>query len=193
MLTQNIKIIQYATAYYTALVDSYICALHLQSTSPQWTLVQKNLIPVCDFIKSHSLLQYASLIDIAVTDTPSAKLRYTLTYIFRNYQFNSQCMLRIKAAQKTSVKSITSLFLGGNWLEREAWDMFGIFFSSHPDLRRLLNDYGFPWHPLQKDFPLCGFIDLFYKSTKESLVYKSDALLAQNLRDFRVNSGWRER
>src|SRR5690606_4304252 len=97
-----------------------------------------------DFMKSHTLLQYSSLIDIAVTDTPSTKFRYTLAYIFRNYRYNSLSVLRVKVNQKTPIKSITSLFLGGNWLEREAWDMFGLFFSEHPDLRRILNDYGFP-------------------------------------------------
>lgn len=131
--------------------------------------------------------------DIAVTDTPSSKFRYMVAYIFRSYQYNTQSIVRVKVNQKTPLKSITSLFLGGNWLEREVWDMFGLFFSEHPDLRRLLNDYGFPWHPLQKDFPVCGFIDLFYKSTKEALVYKSDALLSQNLRNLRMNSGWHVR
>lgn len=190
MLPSTQRLLSYNTAYFTSLIEHYICAIQLHSSMPQWVILEKNLLPVCDFLKSHSLLQYSSLIDIAVTDHPSSKFRYTVAYILRNYQYNSHCILRLKVNQTSPVKSVTSLFLGANWLEREAWDMFGIFFTEHPDLRRLLNDYGFPWHPLQKDFPVCGFIDLFYKSTKESLVYKSDALLSQNLRNFRLNSGW---
>jgi len=190
MLPNTQKLINYSTAYFTALIDNYICALQLHLSTPQWVLLDKHLLPVCDFLKSHSLLQYSSLVDIAVTDMPSSNFRYTVAYILRNYSYNSHCILRLKINQTLPIKSVTSLFLGANWLEREVWDMFGIFFIDHPDLRRLLNDYGFPWHPLQKDFPVCGFIDLFYKSTKESLVYKSDVLLSQNLRNFRLNSGW---
>lgn len=193
MLPQNQRLLSYNFSYFTALVDNFICALQLNLTTPQWVILEKNLFPVCDFLKSHSLLQYSSLLDIAVTDSPSSKLRYTAAYILRNYPYNHQCIVRVKLRQAAPLKSITPLFLGANWLEREAWDMFGIFFSEHPDLRRLLNDYGFPWHPLQKDFPVCGFIDLFYKSTKETLVYKTDALLSQNLRNFRMNSGWANR
>lgn len=193
MLPNTQRLLNYSTAYFTSLIEHYVCALQIHSTIPQWVIMEKNLLSVCDFLKSHSLLQYSSLVDIAITDSPSAKFRYTVAYLLRNYHYNTQCILRLKVNQISPVKSVTSLFLGANWLEREAWDMFGIFFTEHPDLRRLLNDYGFPWHPLQKDFPVCGFIDLFYKSTRESLVYKTDALLSQNLRNFRLNSGWNSR
>ena len=174
------------------LLDKYLCSIQLHLTS-QILCLSKNILSVCDFLRSHSLLQYSSLLDIAVTDTPTATYRYSAAYILRSYGYNNLCIIRLKTNQASPIKSITSVYNGANWLEREAWDMFGLFFSEHPDLRRLLNDYGFPWHPLQKDFPICGFIDLFYKSTKESLVYKSDALLSQNFRNLRLNSDWLRR
>lgn len=113
-LPNTSRIIPFSLSYYTSLIDTYICALQLHLSIPQWVILEKNLLAVCDFLKSHTLLQYSSLVDIAVTDTPSAKYRYTVAYILRNYVYNTYCVVRIKVNQTTPVKSITSLFLGGN-------------------------------------------------------------------------------
>ena len=114
MLVNNQRILNYNTAYFTQLIEHYIGALQLHFTLPQWVILEKNLVPVCDFLKSHSLLQYSSLVDIAVTDHPTAKFRYTVAYILRNYSYNSQCIIRLKVNQISPIKSVTSLFLGAN-------------------------------------------------------------------------------
>jgi NADH:ubiquinone oxidoreductase subunit C len=125
---------------------------------------------------------FSQLIEIAVSDVPGKKNRFSIAYLLFSYLYNVRCVLIVKTDEITPLESCTLLFKSANWLEREVWDMFGIFFSDHPDLRRILTDYGFSGHPLRKEFPLTGFKDLYYKEHIKKVAYVQ-VILAQELRD----------
>lgn len=100
--------------------------------------------------------------DIAVYDQPGKLKRFTVVYILNSTFFNSRLNIRTQIGELEFLKSVVSVFSNANWVEREVWDLFGIFFINHPDLRRILTDYGFTGHPLRKDFPLTGYVESFY-------------------------------
>jgi len=144
---------------------------------------------VISFLKLHSFSKVNSITDIAVVDFPGKSLRFEINYQLLSISFNSRLRVIVETNEILPVVSITSIFAGANWYEREVWDMFGIFFQEHPDLRRILTDYGFKGHPLRKDFPLSGYIEVFYDDTKKSIVYVPVSL-AQDFRNFNFKNPW---
>lgn len=126
-------------------------------------------------------MQFTQLIDIVVSDVPGKKNRFSVCYLLLSHFYNTRLSLITKINEITPLPSISYLFESANWLEREVWDMFGIFFSGHPDLRRILTDYGFSGHPLRKEFPLTGFKELSYIDHIQNLRYDS-VILAQEYR-----------
>lgn len=133
------------------------------------------------FLRQHSLMQYTQLIDIVVSDVPGATNRFSVCYLLYSRFYNTKLHLIIKVDEITSLPSMVHLFESANWLEREVWDMFGIYFVGHPDLRRILTDYGFNGQPLRKDFPLSGFKEISYADAKQNLRY-DNVVLAQEYR-----------
>lgn len=115
-----------------------------------------------NFLHKHSNTQYKILSDIAGKDLPNQSLRFEVIYNLLSIFYNNRLSIKIKVNETTQLPSITSIFTSANWWERELWDMFGISFTNHPDLRRILTDYGFQGHPLRKDFPLTGFFEIRY-------------------------------
>lgn len=124
------------------------------------------------FLKFHYLTQANSFIDLIVIDTPKQKKRFVLIYSLLSLIYNTRFFIKIKITELSKVLSINTIYSAANWYEREAWDMFGIFFLGHPDMRRLLTDYNFQGYPLRKDFPLSGYFELFYSSVTAKLLYK---------------------
>jgi NADH:ubiquinone oxidoreductase subunit C len=150
---------------------------------------KKYLLPFLFFFKNHSLLLYKSLVDIASLDLLITDTRFKILYNLLTLTFNGRCLIYTKTNEVTSLDSITLIFNNANWLEREVWDMMGIPFNNHPDLRRILTDYGFEGHPLRKDFPLSGFSELFYSDTRKLLKY-SKVSLSQEYRVFEYIGPW---
>ena len=150
---------------------------------------EKNLIDVVQFLKSNEYCKFRQLIDIAGVDYPEDEKRFELVYLFLSHEHNSRIKLLIKFQLEQSINSITKIFPSANWMEREVFDMYGIKFKNHPDLRRILTDYGFKGHPLRKDFPLTGFNEVRYSEKEKKVVYEP-VKLEQNYRNFDFESPW---
>ena len=140
-------------------------------------------------LKNSSNFNYNSLIDVFVCDRPGKKKRFIVTYHLLSLLKNNRIQVSIWVQELSFINSISSLFKSANWLEREIWDMYGLVFKFHPDLRRILTDYGFSGYPLRKDFPLSGFTELFYDFKQKQLVYEP-VELAQEYRNFNFKSPW---
>ena len=150
---------------------------------------ENNLIDVTQFLKSNENCKFKQLIDIAGVDYPENEKRFKLVYILLSHEFNQRIHLDYDINEKEIVNSITSVFPSANWMEREVFDMYGINFKNHPDLRRILTDYGFKGHPLRKDFPLTGHTEVRY-SEDEKKVISEPVKLEQNFRNFDYQSPW---
>lgn len=147
------------------------------------------IVPIIFFLKNHTHCQYKSLSDLCVVDYISKKARFNVVYNLLSLRFN--CRIRVKTyiTELQPIESITKIHKGANWWEREAWDMFGVYFLNHPDLRRILTDYGFEGHPLRKDFPVSGFLEVSYDELKKRVIYKPISLGQQfRLFEFNVSS-----
>ncbi len=141
------------------------------------------LLPLLVFLKYHSTLLFKTLVDIVVYDVPGRKKRFVVLYLLLSLVFNTRLIVRTQVDEVSSIVSVVRLFQNANWLEREVWDMFGIFFFQHPDLRRILTDYGFSGHPLRKDFPLTGYVELWYSQFSGRLVHLPVSLV-QEFREY---------
>ena len=129
---------------------------------------ENDLIEVIQFLKSNEKCKFRQLIDIAGVDYPDEEKRFKLVYLFLSHELNIRIKLSINFQPKQVIASITKIFPSANWMEREVFDMYGIKFKNHPDLRRILTDYGFKGHPLRKDFPLTGFNEVRYSEKEKS-------------------------
>ena len=149
-----------------------------------------NLVGVLFFIKSSTSSLFNSLSDVAASDFPEKAPRFELSYNLLSTKYGTRLLLKLPADRGDVVPSITPMFPGANWMEREALDLIGVFFEGHPDLRRILTDYGFEGHPLQKDFPLTGYLETRYDGARARVVYEP-VELAQEYRDFSFKSTWK--
>ena len=149
----------------------------------------ENLIEVAIFLKTNKETKFKQLIDITAVDYPEKEKRFKLVYLFLSHEFNQRILIDYEINEKEIVKSLTSVFPSANWMEREVFDMYGINFKDHPDLRRILTDYGFEGHPLRKDFPLTGHNEVRYSEDKKKVIYEK-VKLEQNYRNFDYESPW---
>ena len=148
-----------------------------------------DLIEVVQFLKSNDKCKFRQLIDIAGVDYPEKDKRFQLVYLFLSHENNIRIKILIKFQPNELINSLTKIFPSANWMEREVFDMYGIKFKNHPDLRRILTDYGFKGHPLRKDFPLTGFNEVRYSEKEKKVVYEP-VKLEQNYRNFDFESPW---
>lgn len=128
------------------------------------------LLPLCTFIKNHTNTQFKILLDIVVVDYPLKKERFELIYVFLSISRNTRLLLKSRLTSLSAISSITQCYSAACWFEREAWDLFGVFFINNFDLRRILTDYGFEGHPFRKDFPLSGYIELRYDENQKRII-----------------------
>ena len=140
-------------------------------------------------LKSKKGFAFSTLIDITAVDFPAREQRFDVVYHFLSMTENKRCRVITSLNEGEEVQSITSVFQCANWFEREIFDLFGIKFTSHPDLRRILTDYGFEGHPLRKDFPTSGFLEVRYDEVEKRVVYEPTSL-TQGYRDFDFLSPW---
>ena len=150
---------------------------------------ENNLIEVIQFLKSNESCKFKQLIDIAGVDYPDSEKRFQLVYLLLSHQNNIRIKVSTQLQLNQIINSITKIFPSANWMEREVFDMYGIKFKNHPDLRRILTDYGFKGHPLRKDFPLTGFNEVRYSEKEKKVIYEP-VKLEQNYRNFDFESPW---
>ncbi len=150
---------------------------------------EAELLDVVQFLKSNENCKFRQLIDIAGVDYPENEKRFELIYLFLSHEYNLRIKLLIKFQINQPIVSLTKIFPSANWMEREVFDMYGVKFKNHPDLRRILTDYGFKGHPLRKDFPLTGFNEVRYSEKEKKVIYEP-VKLEQNYRNFDFESPW---
>ena len=156
------------------------------SISPQ------GVVPVFTFLKSHTAAEFTMIADITAVDFPSKPKRFEIVYNLLSVRHNARLRVKTYADEAQPVPSITPLYDGANWYEREVYDLFGVFFTGHPDLRRIMTDYGFDGHPLRKDFPLSGYTEIRYDEEKKRIVVEP-LELTQAFRNFEGgSSAWEQ-
>ena len=148
-----------------------------------------NLIEVMIFLKTHSSTKFKQLIDITTVDYPERDKRFKMVYLLLSHEKNSRIKIEFDIKEGEILSSLTSTFPSANWMEREVFDMYGVEFKDHPDLRRILTDYGFKGHPLRKDFPLTGHDEVRYSEEDKKVIYEP-VKLEQNYRNFDYESPW---
>ena len=150
---------------------------------------EEDLLDVIIFLKTNTETKFKQLIDITAVDYPEREMRFKLVYLFLSHENNIRIKVDFFIKENNSVTSITSIYPSANWMEREVFDMYGINFKNHPDLRRILTDYGFNGHPLRKDFPLTGHNEVRYSEDDKKVIYEP-VKLEQNYRNFDYESPW---
>ncbi len=153
------------------------------------TLSKSLLIQVVSFMRDDKDFLFKQLIDICAVDFPNRNERFEIVYHLLSVKLNQRIRVKLSVAEGDLVPSLVSLYEAANWYEREIWDLFGVMFSDHPDLRRILTDYGFQGHPLRKDFPLSGFSQVRYDDVEKRVV-NENVNLVQDFRSFDFDSPW---
>ena len=149
----------------------------------------EDLIDVILFVKTNKDTKFKQLIDITVVDYPERAKRFKIVYLFLSHEFNQRMILSYDISENEVISSLTPIFPSANWMEREVFDMYGVSFKNHPDLRRILTDYGFKGHPLRKDFPLTGHTEVRYSESQKKVI-SEPVKLEQNYRNFDYESPW---
>ena len=150
---------------------------------------REDIVSVLKFLRDDSNCLFAILVDVTAVDFPDRAERFEVVYNLLSPTHNQRIRVKLATDENTPVESAVPLFDAAGWFEREVWDMFGIFFTGHPDLRRLLTDYGFEGHPLRKDFPLTGYVEVRYDEEQKRVVYEP-VRLTQDFRQFDFMSPW---
>ncbi|HEY4736103.1 MAG TPA: NADH-quinone oxidoreductase subunit C [Xanthobacteraceae bacterium] len=153
------------------------------------TAVASSIVEVATFLRDDDRCQFWSIIDVTAVDWPGRERRFDVVYHFLSPKQNKRIRVKIETSENVPVPSIINVFPGADWFEREAYDLYGVLFSGHPDLRRLLTDYGFEGHPLRKDFPLTGLVEVRYDDEQKRVVYEP-VRLTQEFRNFDFLSPW---
>ena len=153
------------------------------------TAFAPDIIKVITFLRDDERCQFLSLLDVTAIDWPGRERRFDIVYHLLSPKLNLRIRVKLEVDEKTPVASIIGVFPGANWFERETYDLYGVVFTGHPDMRRLLTDYGFEGHPLRKDFPLTGFVEVRYDDEQKRVVYEKVSL-TQEFRNFDFLSPW---
>lgn len=153
------------------------------------TVTPASLVAFCEYLKTDQTCRFSTLVDITAVDHPSRDKRFDVVYHFLSMYQNQRIRVRLETREEQMVPSLVEIFPAANWFEREVFDMFGLIFSGHPDLRRLLTDYGFRGHPLRKDFPTTGYTEVRFDEEKKRVVYEP-VKLVQEYRQFDFMSPW---
>ena len=153
-------------------------------------IANEDLIDVILFLKTNNSTKFKQLIDITAVDYLETEKRFKIVYLMLSHEFNNRVQVDFSINESDFVSTIIPLFPAANWMEREVFDMYGIKFKDHPDLRRILTDYGFEGYPLRKDFPLTGHSEVRYSETEKKVIYE-DVKLEQNYRNFDFESPWK--
>ena len=156
---------------------------------PVLTVRRAALLSVIQFLRDDPAYEFSMLVDVSGVDYPERPERFEVVYNLLSMTKNTRIRVKVTVGEETPLDSVTGLFSSANWLEREVWDMYGVYFSDHPDLRRILTDYGFDGHPLRKDFPLTGYVEVRWDDEEKRVVYEP-VKLPQEFRNFDFLSPW---
>ncbi|XP_014271602.1 NADH dehydrogenase [ubiquinone] iron-sulfur protein 3, mitochondrial [Halyomorpha halys] len=179
-------------AYVAECLPRFVQKVQLTSTDELEVLIApEGVLPVLQFLKDHHNAQFSVLSDIAGVDIPSRKYRFEIVYNLLSVRYNARIRVKTYTDELTPIDSACDIYSAANWYEREIWDMYGVFFADHPDLRRILTDYGFEGHPFRKDFPLSGYVEVRYDEEKKRVVVEP-LELAQEFRKFELSSPWEQ-
>jgi len=165
----------------------------IQTRNEHITIYTENeqLVPLISFLKYHTFLKFNQLVDITAVDYPEQEKRFQLVYQLLSIENNLRITVKVCTDELTPISSIISLYPSAGWFEREVWDLFGVFFLNHPDLRRILTDYGFQGHPFRKDFPITGYYQVRYDDEKKRVV-SEPVELSQHIRTFDYVGPWNQ-
>ncbi|CAK1553139.1 unnamed protein product [Leptosia nina] len=178
--------------YVSDCLPKYVQKVQITSGNELEVLVHPDgIIPALQFFKDHHSAQFVNLVDIAGMDVPSRPNRFEIIYNLLSLRYNSRIRVKTYTDELTPIDSACEVFKAANWYEREIWDMYGVFFANHPDLRRILTDYGFEGHPFRKDFPLSGYVELRYDDEQKRVVVEP-LELAQEFRRFELSAPWEQ-
>ncbi|KAM9148336.1 NADH dehydrogenase [ubiquinone] iron-sulfur protein 3, mitochondrial [Pangshura tecta] len=176
--------------YVAEILPKYIQQVQMTSLNELEIFIHPDgIVPVLTFLRDHTNAQFKSLADLTAVDVPTRQYRFEIVYNLLSLHFNSRIRVKTYTDELTPIDSAVSVHQAANWYEREVWDMFGVFFANHPDLRRILTDYGFEGHPFRKDFPLSGYVEVRYDDEVKRVVAEP-LELAQEFRKFDLNSPW---
>ena len=150
---------------------------------------KSDIVSIIKFLKNNEKLFFNQLIDITAIDYPSKELRFEIVYLLISLKLNQRILIKTSINENDNIESISSIHKNANWYERECYDLFGIKFLNHPDLRRIMTDYNFEGHPLRKDFPLTGYNEVSYSEKEKKIVYEK-VKLSQEYRNFDYSSPW---
>lgn len=153
------------------------------------TVKAASIVKVLSFLKDDAGCLFKQLVDVCGVDWPGRESRFDVVYHLLSMKHNQRVRVKVATDEETAIPSVTSVFSSAGWFERETWDMYGVLFSDHPDLRRILTDYGFEGHPLRKDFPLTGYVEMRYDDETKRVVYEP-VKLTQDFRSFDFLSPW---
>jgi len=171
-------------------LPKYVQKVHVTNGDELEIMIHPDgVIPVLTFLKDHTNAQFTNIADLCALDVPSRQCRFEIVYNLLSVRFNQRIRVKTYTDELTPVQSSTSVYHGANWYEREIWDMYGVFFANHPDLRRILTDYGFEGHPFRKDFPLVGYVEVRYDDEVKRVVAEPVELV-QEWRKFDLGNPW---
>lgn len=177
--------------YITSCLPKYIQQYTVYKDELTVFIPPSGLIPTVLFLKDHFATQFSQLVEITAVDYPTRANRFEVVYNLLSIRYNTRIRIKTYANETSPVPSLVSIFPAAEWLERETYDMYGVFFVNHPDLRRILTDYGFEGHPLRKDFPLTGYVEVRYDDEKRRVVAEP-LELSQHFRSFEYQSPWEQ-
>lgn len=186
---QTVSALKELAVYIEAQLGSDVSDVAISNGELSLRCASNNLIKVLTFLRDDTQCQFKALMDVCGVDHPEREPRFDVVYNLLSISQNNRIRLKTATDENTPVPSATAVFHSANWWERETWDMYGIYFADHPDLRRILTDYGFEGHPMRKDFPLTGYVEVRYDDEQKRVVYEP-VKLVQEFRNFDFLSPW---
>lgn len=185
---KNLNLYKFAF-YLVEIIPKHIINIKIVNNNLMLEINKESLEFVFSFLKKHFNTQFNLLSTITAVDYPERKERFEINYVLLSLTLNFRLIIKVHTDEVTPLNSLTNIFNSANWFEREIWDLFGVFFFNHPDLRRILTDYGFEGFPLRKDFPQTGYVEVRYDDEKKYVVYEP-LEITQEYRLFNFNSSW---
>ncbi len=172
-------------------IGSFIVETRSEAVDSELALIVSidNLAEVLEFLRDDKECEFQALVDICGVDYVSREFRFEVVYNLLSISKNQRIRVKVQVNEQNIIPTVMGFFSSANWYEREVWDMYGIYFKGHPDLRRILTDYGFNGHPMRKDFPLSGYVEVRYDIEKQQVVYEP-VNLSQEYRNFNFSSPW---
>jgi len=188
-MTENLNPLSQLVSHITAHIESAVIDHDIKHDELTLISTREQIIALLQFLKRDEQCQFTQLLSVCAADYPNKPQRFEVVYHLLSMPLNQRVRIKIAVGEQEFVPTATTLFSTAGWFEREAWDLYGIYFEGHTDLRRILTDYGFEGHPLRKDFPLTGYVELRYDEEQRRVVYEP-VKLTQDFRVFDNLSPW---